>query len=102
VEEEERGDEKEEEKEEKEEQEHQGPLLLPHILFVIISWKHISFPLSSSKSVFDRFMSLVNSRAVPLFGGKWGQREYGGGGVAQSKAEQTDSEIIAMELRLQV
>jgi hypothetical protein len=47
-------------------------------------------------------MSLVNSRAVPLFGGKWGQREYGGGGVAQSKAEQTDSEIIAMELRLQV
>jgi hypothetical protein len=56
-------------------------------------------------------MSLLKSRAndgraplrgVPHFGGKWEQREYGGGGVSQSKTEETDAEIIAMEQRLQV
>ncbi len=54
-------------------------------------------------------MSLLKSRAndgKPLrgrhFGGKWEQREYGGCGVTQTKTEETDSEIIAMEQRLQV
>jgi hypothetical protein len=42
------------------------------------------------------------SRAAPLFGGKWDQREYGGGGVTQSKTDETDSEILAMEQRLLV
>ncbi len=56
-------------------------------------------------------MSLLKSRAneskssskgIPQFGGKWGQREYGGMGVAQARTEETDAEITAMEQRLQV
>jgi hypothetical protein len=63
-----------------------------------------------AKRLDDR-MSLLKSRAndakssaknVPLFGGKWEQREYGGGGITQSKTSETDSEILAMEQRLQV
>jgi hypothetical protein len=43
-----------------------------------------------------------SSRGIPHFGGKWEQREYGGGGVPQAKTEQTDAEIVAMEQRLRV